>query len=103
MTEAKVQGALDKEVVRRIVRRHINEIRFCYDQALVHNRELQGRLLAQFTVGPEGRVLAAVVSPGIGDLRMDGCITQAIRRWEFPQPSGGGLVVARYPFSFSTP
>jgi hypothetical protein len=26
------------------------------------------------------------------------CIAAAVRRWEFPKPQGGGIVVVTYPF-----
>jgi hypothetical protein len=26
------------------------------------------------------------------------CIAQAVRRWEFPKPQGGGIVIVSYPF-----
>ena len=29
---AQVRGSLDKEIIRRIIRRHINEVKYCYEQ-----------------------------------------------------------------------
>jgi hypothetical protein len=29
---------------------------------------------------------------------VENCIVQAVRRWEFPKPLGGGIVIASYPF-----
>ena len=54
-------GTLDKEIIRRIVRRHLNEVRYCYQQALTRRPTLEGRLVTQFTIAPTGQVLAAVV------------------------------------------
>jgi hypothetical protein len=42
-SKAEVQGALDKDIVRRIQRAHINEVRHCYNQGLARNPELRGR------------------------------------------------------------
>jgi hypothetical protein len=97
-----VRGSLDKEIVRRIVRQHLNEVRFCYEQALVRRPSLAGRIVAQFTIAPTGRVLAsALQSSSLGEASVDACIVEATRRWEFPRPAGGGVVVVSYPFQLS--
>jgi hypothetical protein len=31
---------------------------------------------------------------------VEGCIVRQIRRWRFPEPAGGGVVVVDYPFIF---
>ena len=97
-----VRGSLDKEIIRRIVRRHINEVRYCYEQALVTHPSLGGRLIVQFTIAPTGRVLASLPqSSSVGSPAVDGCVVQAVKRWEFPQPEGGGLVMVSYPFQLT--
>jgi hypothetical protein len=35
--KATVTGALDKDIIRRIVRAHINEVRYCYNQGLARD------------------------------------------------------------------
>ncbi len=56
---AKVRGALDQEIVRRLVRRHINEVRYCYEQELTKAPNLGGRVLVQFTIAASGQVIAS--------------------------------------------
>jgi hypothetical protein len=34
----------------------------------------------------------------MGNARVENCIVQAVRRWEFPKPLGGGIVIVSYPF-----
>ena len=34
----------------------------------------------------------------LGNARVDQCIADAVRRWGFPKPKGGGIVVVSYPF-----
>jgi len=95
-------GSLDKEIIRRIVRRHLNEVKYCYDQALVRQPKLDGRLVAQFTIAGTGRVIASVVqSSTLGSTPVEMCVVNAIKRWEFPAPTGGGLAIVSYPFTFS--
>jgi TonB family protein len=97
-----VRGSLDKEIIRRIVRRHVNEVRYCYDQALAAHPSLAGRVVVQVTIAPTGRVLASVLSSTtLGAPAVERCVVEAVRRWEFPEPKGGGLVIVSYPFQFA--
>jgi TonB family protein len=96
---AEVRGSLDKEIIRRIIRRHINEVKFCYERELVRTPGLMGRVMIQFTISPTGQVIASLVqSSTIGSMPVEQCIATAVRRWEFPKPQGGGIVVVTYPF-----
>jgi TonB family protein len=94
-----VRGSLDKEVIRRIVRHHLNEVKYCYEQELVRAPGLAGRVVVQFAIAPGGQVItSALQSSTMGNARVENCTVQAIRRWSFPAPSGGGLVIVSYPF-----
>ena len=101
---ASVHGSLDKEVIRRIVRLHVNEVKYCYDQELVKKPALAGRISVQFAISPVGQVITSVMqSTSMDDARVENCVVNAVRRWEFPKPVGGGIVIVLYPFSFTTP
>lgn len=97
--QANVRGSLDKEIIRRIIRRHINEVKYCYEQELVKRPELGGRILVQFVISPMGAVTSSVLQNStLGNARVENCVVQAVRRWEFPKPLGGGIVIVSYPF-----
>jgi TonB family protein len=97
-----VRGQLDKEIIRRIVRRHVNEVKYCYDQALARQPKLDGRLVTQFTISGTGQVLASVVqSSTLQSPAVEMCVVNAVKRWQFPAPEKGGLVIVSYPFQFS--
>ncbi len=99
---AEVRGSLSREVIRRIVHRHINEVRFCYERALQRRPDLAGRISVRFIISATGAVqTAALGSSTLGDAEVENCIVQAVRRWTFPQPDGGGIVVVTYPFVFT--
>ena len=99
---ATVRGQLDKEIIRRIVRRHVNEVKYCYDQALARQPKLDGRLVTQFTISGTGQVLASVVqSSTLWSPAVEMCVVNAVKRWQFPAPEKGGLVIVSYPFQFS--
>jgi len=96
---ADVRGSLSKEVIRRVIQRHINEVRFCYEQELNQRPDIAGRVQVKFIISPSGAVQAAnVENSTLGAARAEQCIAQAVRRWTFPAPDGGGIVVVSYPF-----
>lgn len=94
-----VRGSLDKEVIRRIVRHHLNEVKYCYELELARAPGLAGRVVVQFAIAPGGQVItSALQSSTMGNARVENCTVQAVRRWSFPAPAGGGLVIVSYPF-----
>ncbi|MEM9460119.1 MAG: AgmX/PglI C-terminal domain-containing protein [Myxococcota bacterium] len=100
--KAKVDGAMDKDIVRRIVRAHINEIRYCYNQGLVRDPRLAGRVTIQFTIGTSGKVPIAVATQStLSDRNVADCMAKAVRRWKFPRPRDGAQVTVTYPFVLS--
>lgn len=97
--EADVRGSLSREVIRRVIRRHINEVRFCYEQELAQRPDLAGRVTVSFIISATGSVqTASVANTTLNNSRVEECISQAVRRWTFPAPDGGGAVLVNYPF-----
>ncbi len=98
-------GALDREIIQRIVREHRRELKFCYEQQLQKDKTITGELMVKFTVGPTGDVIAAVTDSDASSLKnaaVSSCVTSKIRRWVFPRsPNNPGMVIVRYPFRFS--
>lgn len=98
-TQIALRGSISKEAIRRTIRRHVAEVRYCYEQGLQRRPDLQGRVAVKFMVSGDGSVRAAAVQKSsVGERRVEQCITSAVRRWTFPQPSDGGVVMVTYPF-----
>lgn len=94
----KISG-MDKDIIRRIVRNHFREVTHCYNQGLVRDPNLEGRVAIQFSIGPTGKVmLAAVTENTSGDQNVGNCIAKAVKRWTFPKPTTGGTAMVNYPF-----
>ncbi len=99
----KVVGSLDREIIRRVVRRHRNEIRHCYEKQLQKNPKLAGTVKVKFVIAGTGSVMSATISSSdLNNSAVEQCMTQKIRRWTFPEPTGGGIVNVNYPFKFSS-
>ena len=98
----KVIGVLDKKVISRVIKRHMNEIKYCYEKELVKSKNLKGKVVVAFTIGTTGTVASASIkSSTINNSKVEKCMVQKIKRWKFPSP-GGGIVKVSYPFIFNT-
>ena len=96
-----IRGSLDKEIIRRVVHLHMNEVKYCYDQELVRNAGLGGRVSVQFIIATTGQVINSFVqSTTMNNARVESCVAGAVRRWDFPKPTGGGIAIVAYPFNF---
>ena len=96
-----VVGGLDKDVIMKVIKRHQNEIKFCYEAELQKTPTLGGKVAVAWTIDPAGSVSEANVSESsIGNANVESCIVQRIRRWKFPEPSGGGVVNVTFPWIF---
>jgi len=95
-----VRGPLDPDIIRRIVRAHINEIRYCYNQGLGRDPNLRGRVVVRFTIDVGGNVRESTVKESaLKDPAVGNCIATRIQRWSFPRPRpGSGEVFVTYPF-----
>ena len=92
-------ASLDKELVRRVVRGHIDEVRWCYEQGLQYDPDLQGRVAVRMVIGSEGFVTTAeIASSDLPDTAVSDCIVDAVTTWTFPPPEGAGNLVVTYPF-----
>jgi hypothetical protein len=97
---AEVRGALDKEIIRRVVRAHINEVRYCYEQRLQDHPTLAGRVLIDFMIAESGMVLTATTeASSLSREEVGACIAAAVRRWTFPSAKKHGLTEVHYPFA----
>jgi hypothetical protein len=97
---AVVQGALDKDIIRRMVRAHINEVRSCYNAGLLNDPTLTGRVAIEFVIKGDGLIGSALVTEDtLTDAQVGECIAKAVQTWRFPKPLGGANVIVTYPFN----
>ena len=96
---ASATGDLDKNIIRRYIRRKLPRIRYCYEKELLVKPSLSGTVVTQFQISPQGVVQGATAG-GMGDKGVEDCVADAIRSIQFPKPKGGGFVNVRYPFIF---
>ena len=96
-----VGDGLDRDIVRRIVRAHIEELDACYDTARREHPKLAGRLEIAFEIDARGkvsssRVHATALEPN--DAAVAKCFVKASKRWMYPKPQSHPSVRVIYPF-----
>ncbi len=97
-----IDGGLDRKIIRRVVRQHRRELGFCYQKELQSHPSLSGRVVMKFTISGDGAVIAALARQNtMNSPAVAACLSNKIRHWHFPAPTGGGLVTVNYPFRFS--
>ncbi len=98
---ASVNGRLPPEVIQRIVRQNFGRFRFCYQNGIRDNPNLQGRVTVKFVIDRSGAV--QTIADGGSDLPdqvVVRCVVSAFGNLSFPQPEGG-MVTVVYPILFS--
>ena len=101
--DAPKQGAFCKESnIRDVVQKRANALRNCYEQQLLANPELSGKIIVFWKIGLDGKVTdASIKSTTMNNNRVEACLTQTVRRLRFDKPDGG-ICVVEFPFIFTS-
>jgi outer membrane biosynthesis protein TonB len=103
LADSQVEEGLTKDEVGAVIHKHLSEIRYCYETALMRTSELEGKMLAAFVIGAGGQVrTSSVKNTTLNDARLEDCILRRLNSWKFPKPKGGVDVPVTYPFVFKT-
>ncbi|MBI3535909.1 MAG: AgmX/PglI C-terminal domain-containing protein [Deltaproteobacteria bacterium] len=98
-----IEEGLTKDEVGEVIHKHLSEIRYCYESAMMKTPDLEGKLVIHFQIGGAGGVkTAAVKTSTLPDPRLDDCVLRRLVTWKFPTPKGGIDVAVSYPFIFKT-
>jgi TonB family protein len=96
-----VIGGLSRDVINRVIQKHYNEIKYCYDKELSKDPSLYGKVTVMFIIGGTGRVDDALIQQTtMGNEPVESCMVSHVKRWVFPQPQGGSTVQVTYPYVF---
>lgn len=100
--DAPKQGAFCKESnIRDVVQKRANALRNCYEQQLLANPDLSGKIIVFWKIGLDGKVTdASIKSTTMNNAKVESCLTQTVRRLRFDPPDGG-ICVVEFPFIFT--
>ena len=100
--DTEVMGALSRDIIRRVMRRHRRGFQHCYERELQADPSLAGRVSVRFTIDPTGSVQSAQVQEcTLDNSAVESCVVGQVRRMQFPAPDGGGIVVVTNAWVFS--
>jgi hypothetical protein len=97
--EATVATGLDRDQIAAVINRNLGQVRFCYEQGLQGDPNLNGRVAVAFVIGGNGAVKTAnVENTSLNSKMIEDCIVLRLKSWKFPLPQGGVDVQVSYPF-----
>lgn len=95
-------GFLSKDAIAKVINEGLSRVQSCYERELISDPSLQGKIVFDWVIGPEGSVTTTrVSSSSLPSQTVATCISNLIKTWQFPKPSGGSVTVV-YPFNFAS-
>jgi hypothetical protein len=94
------ETCIDRDIIRRYVKRAMEKIRYCYEKELLADASLEGTVLASFVISPTGTVMNAQAK-GVQD-NVASCVAGVVGAIKFPRGAGDAIQV-NYPFTFRRP
>jgi len=103
-TNVKILGAIDPELIRKVIRENASQVRYCYEQELTLNPKLEGKVAIRWQIGPDGMASNCMVHSDttLMSEKVQQCIMSRIVTWQFPKPKGGGIAIVTYPWILRT-
>ena len=96
-------GNVDKATIDRIVKRHLPQIKYCYERELGIHPDLVGKITVKFVIGKDGAVSTSTSSfSTLNSPSAEACVHDKFRSMRFPPPKGGGIAMVRYPLVFNS-
>jgi len=98
----KVLGAIDPELVRKLMRERISEFRHCYQRELIANTNAVGVFDLEFQINANGKGTNVKVKKVGGGFTSNAinCLAKVVSFIRFPKPKGGGTVDIKQPMNF---
>ena len=88
--------------ILRVVSRRQRGIQYCYEKELARNPELGGKVILNWNIGLDGKVMKVWVgSSTLKNGTVESCMTRSIKRWKFTKPDGG-ICAIKFPFVFNS-
>jgi hypothetical protein len=90
--------------IQLVVKSHLPDVQACYDQVVLEiggKKPPEGRVLVKFSILANGLTTETKVDRKKSTLKNDrvwDCVTDEIRRWEFPNPTDQLEHPIEYPF-----
>lgn len=98
----KILGAMDPNLIRKLMREFIPEFRRCYQRELLKNSSVAGVFDLSFKINAQGKGTSVYIKSHGESFSENGktCLTRVVSLINFPKPKGGGQVDVKQPMNF---
>lgn len=98
----KILGAIDPNLIRKLMREFIPEFRRCYQRELIKNPSVAGVFDLSFQINSSGKGINVDVKSNGDGFSSNGktCLKRVVSLINFPKPKGGGRVDVKQPMNF---
>lgn len=102
LTDAQVEGGLDKASVRSAIRGYNSEIRACYERAMILKSGIGGRVTYKFQINANGSVAwINVFKSDVDSSSLVNCVQAVVNGIMFPKAKNKQNTIVIYPFQFA--
>jgi hypothetical protein len=91
--------SLDKREIRTEVRRHRDQLGYCYTRQAQRHPSLEGTVALHFAIGPDGRTSEVTVDGSLDSDTVKQCMSEQVAQWRFHEHDG--VVLVNYPLTLS--
>jgi hypothetical protein len=89
-------GKINVAAVNTFINMRFGQVKACYERRLKVDSTLEGTLDLNINLASSGKVTAVTVNRNtVRDAEMLSCVRRTIRRWDFPKPEWGRVVIAK--------
>lgn len=93
---------IPESAIERILAKYLDDLRFCYEKALLSDSSLGGNVTMKWAIRSKGQVSdVKVVKSQLNNSGLHSCISGVLVTIRFPRP-GTSRALVSYPFSFSS-
>ncbi len=94
------EGDIDLSLVAKEVKRHMGDLKQCYERRLLVHPELSGKVVMHWYIATDGKVAEQCVTEDtVGDEEVLSCVNKLVKECRFPTPSGSAVDIS-FPFVF---
>lgn len=92
---------IDKDAIRRLIRRNRNALAGCYERALDRNSNVSGKVVLSWRIINGGKMISPKVkSSTLNNSQVEQCIINRLMVLRFPDPGPNEIAEVDYPFVF---
>lgn len=101
VTEKSSTGPIQEMLIDNVIRRHLNQIRYCYQRVLNEIPDLEGNVSITFIIDQSGVVTSTNIdSSSLNNEEVETCLCSRFDRFSFPEKPDEGTTTATYTFTF---